>query len=302
MVYRLPDRNLNDFNNELDHLVSIVSKENKTVFLLGGWNMNLMSHLHHQATSDFLELLFSRMFFSMITRPTRITSHTASLIDNIFTNEPLNKCISGLFLNDISDHLPIFAIISGFEQTISRSNHMTFREKTQGNLTKFKSEIKNVNWSELPDYNDPNQAYGHFLNRYTDSYNRCLSVKKVNTKKCTLVKSWITKALLKSIRKKNTLYKRFLNNPTPQRENLYKCYKNIFNHTLRLAKRLCYGKKIEEAKYNIKSTWRTLNEVLNNKSKKQNLHHYSDLVTNSYLTLLKLLNSFVSILPISVQV
>ena len=97
----------------------------------------------------------------MITRPTQITSHTTSLIDNIFTNEPLNKYIGGLFLNDISDYLPIFAIISRFEQTISRSNHITFREKTQENLTKFKSEIKNVNWSELPDYNDPNQASGH---------------------------------------------------------------------------------------------------------------------------------------------
>ena len=220
MVYRPPDRNLNDFNNELDHLVSIISKENKTVFLLGDWNMNLMNHLHHQATSDFLELLFSRMFFPMITRLTRITSHTASLIDNIFTNELLNKCISGLFLNDISDHLPIFAIISGFEQTISRSNHMTFREKTRGNLTKFKSEIKNVNWSELPDHNDHNQVYGHFLNKYTDICNRCFPVKKVNTKKCTLVKPWITKALLKSIRKKNTLYKRFLTILLP-REKTY---------------------------------------------------------------------------------
>ena len=43
VVYRPPDRNLNDFNNELDHLVSIISKENKTVFLLGDWNMNLMN-------------------------------------------------------------------------------------------------------------------------------------------------------------------------------------------------------------------------------------------------------------------
>ena len=70
VVYRPPDRNLNDFNNELDHLISIISKENKTVFPLGDWNMNLMNHLHHQAMSDFLELLFSRMFFPMITRPT----------------------------------------------------------------------------------------------------------------------------------------------------------------------------------------------------------------------------------------
>ena len=102
VVYRPQDRIINDFNQELDQLVSIVSKENKTVFLLGDWNLNLMNHLHHQATSDFLELLFSRMVFPMITRPTCITSHTASLINNIFTGEPLNKCTSGLFLNTVT--------------------------------------------------------------------------------------------------------------------------------------------------------------------------------------------------------
>ena len=63
----------------------------------------------HKATSDFLDLLYSRMFFPLITRPTSITANKALLIDNIFTNDPLRPSISGLFLNDISDHLPIFS-------------------------------------------------------------------------------------------------------------------------------------------------------------------------------------------------
>ena len=71
--------------------------------------------------------------------------------------------------------------------------------------------------------------------------------------------------------KKNVLYKRFLNNPTTQNEFLYKCYKNKLNHSLRVAKRRYYRNKIEEAKSNIKSTWRLLNEILNKKSPKQNL-------------------------------
>ena len=52
------------------------------------------------------------MFFPLITRPTRITERRASLIDNIFTNDPLSQSVSGLFINDISDHLPIFSLIS----------------------------------------------------------------------------------------------------------------------------------------------------------------------------------------------
>ena len=43
------------------------------------------------------------------------------------------------------------------------------------------------------------------------------------------------------------------------------------SHSLRVAKRLYYGNKIEEAKSNIKMTWRLLYDILNKKSSKQNL-------------------------------
>ena len=78
----------------MEQLVSIISEENKTMFLMGDWNLNLMNLSCHQATGEFLDLMFSRIFFPLITHPTRITSHKASLIDNIFTNEPLNQSMS----------------------------------------------------------------------------------------------------------------------------------------------------------------------------------------------------------------
>lgn len=59
----------------------------------------------------------------------RVISHKASLIDNIFINEPFNQSISGLSLNDISDHLPIFAVISGCEKAFDRNKYFTFRSK-----------------------------------------------------------------------------------------------------------------------------------------------------------------------------
>lgn len=42
-----------------------------------------------------------------ITRPTRIAVHSATLLDNVFTNDLEN----GLLINDISDHLPAFILI-----------------------------------------------------------------------------------------------------------------------------------------------------------------------------------------------
>lgn len=44
-----------------------------------------------------------------VTRPSRITSHCDTFIDNIFTNVIENK-LSGLLINDNTDHLPVFKV------------------------------------------------------------------------------------------------------------------------------------------------------------------------------------------------
>ena len=101
-------------------------KINNLVFLIATWNLNLINHHCHKATSDFLDLLYSRMFFPLITRPTRITANKVSLIANIFTNNPLRPSISGLFLNDISDHSPIFSLILCNNSTNDKAKYVIF--------------------------------------------------------------------------------------------------------------------------------------------------------------------------------
>jgi len=55
--------------------------------------------------------MYSNSLYPTLTRPTRITTHSATLIDNIFTNVIDRPVSSGLIITDISDHLPVFAII-----------------------------------------------------------------------------------------------------------------------------------------------------------------------------------------------
>ena len=100
-----------------------------SLFLKGDWNLNLINHHCHKATSDFLDLLYFRMFFLLITRPTRITTNKASLIDNIFKNDPLCPSINGLFLNDISDHLPIFSLVLNNHSTGDKDKLLSFVKK-----------------------------------------------------------------------------------------------------------------------------------------------------------------------------
>ena len=65
-------------------------------------------------------------------------------------------------------------------------------------------------------------------------------LKKLKASKDTFKKPWMTRGLLKSIKRKNKLYQKFLRNPSSVNENLYKIYKNKLNHSLRIAKRLYY--------------------------------------------------------------
>jgi hypothetical protein len=102
-------------------------------------------------------------------------------------------------------------------------------------------------------------------------YNTSFPLRRVKAAKSKSNKPWISGGLLTSIRKKNKLYKKFLSIPTSSDENMYKKYKNKLNHLLRSAKRLYYEERFESTKTNIKTTWKTLNEIINKKPRKKSL-------------------------------
>ena len=62
-----------------------ISRENKICYLMGDFNLNLMNYQSSTKTGEFLDSIYSNMFHPLISHPSRITSHTATLIDNIFT-------------------------------------------------------------------------------------------------------------------------------------------------------------------------------------------------------------------------
>ena len=64
----------------------------------------------HQPTNEFINLMTSNSLYPLISKPTRITSSTATLIDNIFTNNlegNMNCCI---LYSDLSDRMPVFQV------------------------------------------------------------------------------------------------------------------------------------------------------------------------------------------------
>ena len=67
-------------------LMERIVKENNICYLAGDYNIKLLNHDTHQLTAEFLNIMYSNSFISLINRPTRVTEHSATLIDNVFTN------------------------------------------------------------------------------------------------------------------------------------------------------------------------------------------------------------------------
>ena len=83
VTYRHPSMELTDFNCcYLNKLLGNTSKEQKSIFLLGDFNVNLLNNNEYNQTNKFLDSLASNSFIPL--QPTRITSHSNTLIDNIF--------------------------------------------------------------------------------------------------------------------------------------------------------------------------------------------------------------------------
>ena len=113
VIYRPPSENTLEFVEKVNEIISGVTKGNKHCYITGDFNLDLLKHESHSVTAQFIESLFAFSFLPMITKPTRITAHSATLIDNIFTNNTTVSLKSGLIISDISDHLPIFSVVFG---------------------------------------------------------------------------------------------------------------------------------------------------------------------------------------------
>ena len=79
---------------------------------MGDFNLDLLKIDENQHIKDFTNIMFSTAFYPLISRPTRISNTSATLIDNIFVNKIEESYKCGILFTDLSDHLPVFLTTS----------------------------------------------------------------------------------------------------------------------------------------------------------------------------------------------
>ena len=185
VIYRHSSMDLTDFNcNYLNKLLENISEAQKSIFLLGDFNVNLLNYNEHNQTNKFLDSLASNSFIPLILKPTRITSHSNTLIDNVFSNVIDLDIITGHLTATISDHLPQFAIIPNmFGNIPGNKSNIYERDWSKFDQEKFILDYFSVDWEDLLKINELNadnstKIYLHKINILLDTY---APLKEINT-------------------------------------------------------------------------------------------------------------------------
>ena len=76
------------------------------ICIMGDFNFNLLNYESRSDTNEYINSMVSHHLLPHILQPTRVTYHSATIIDNIFTNATEYNTKNGNFvsLNQLADH------------------------------------------------------------------------------------------------------------------------------------------------------------------------------------------------------
>ena len=274
VVYRPPNTDYQNFIGIMNNWISPINSPKTLNFYLGDYNLDLLSYSIHNPTAGFIDMMYSNSYMPLINKPTRVTNQSMTLIDNIYTNCTHNNIERGIFFTDISDHLPIFCIVSCYKTDKSPAEYVHKRIYSTKNFAKYKEMISTEDWlSSIMTSNDPQEAFTNFHSTLCKFHNKCFPLQKIKLGYKTR-KPWLTQELKNIIKIKNKLF--YQSKKNPDKELIYKKFRNSVNRKLHKAERDHYHELLIKNKNNLSKSWKIIKEVIN-KNKK------SDLLTEKFL-------------------
>ena len=166
-----------DFNNDyLNNLLKKINQEQRKVFLLGDFNIDLTHYNEQNPGNEFLDSLPCNSYLLHIIQPSQHASHSRTLIDNIFSNVISQGIICDNITATISDHLSQFLISPNtFANLPSNVSNVFERDWSNFHQENFILDYFDIDWSNLLNLNEKNldlilinslNAMTYFLNKY----------------------------------------------------------------------------------------------------------------------------------------
>ena len=256
------------FVNLLSNICNELINTKKQFYLLGDFNLNLLEYNKCSQVTEYIDLLFSFGLIQIISKPTRCTLNSATILDHIITNQQVPTYNSVILVTSLSDHFPV----TFMQKTVVRASspyYVESRNFSQQNLLSFGAALRSLNWDHVTCHEDSQLSYDSFFDTFNNLYEFYFpTVKSKFNRNKHKVEMWMSNGLLISRAQKIKLCKLKFKSPTPVNILNFKNYRNLYNKTIRAAKKLYYEKQFKKFQANLKKSWQLLFSAINKAPKK----------------------------------
>ena len=128
----------------LSELPQKLSKEDKTAILMGDLNIDLLKYDYNTDSASFLDSLYTNFLLPYISTSSRVTPHSRTLIDNIFSNNIEDSLTSGNIISTISDHYAQFLLMENMKIKQKETTDIYRHDFKNFNEVQFKSGLCNI--------------------------------------------------------------------------------------------------------------------------------------------------------------
>jgi len=258
------------FSETLSGLLAELSNNYEHVFLYGGFNLNVLEMSKNKFIAEYIDTIFSYGFLQLVTKPTRVSGNTATLIDHILTNSSVPVHDTFILCSKLSDHFPIIHQLN-FAKIKLKTTTFQSRNFSPENLLKFKRALKEFNWDHVTEQNCAQEAFNNFSSTFDLFYNLYFPITtKTLNKNYNSIEPWMSSGILVSRKQKNLLCKQCINNPSALTVASFKRYRNLYNQVIRTAKKLHIEKQLLINQKNLRKTWQILFSAIHKDTKKTN--------------------------------
>lgn len=249
------------FNQFKLHFENIVQMPNDPTIIMGDMNICLLNN--NGSAREYLNLISSFGFESMINKPTRIFNDRESCIDHALVRSSRDlKFVCNIIELDISDHYALELLVYGVEC----KKPIIEYSKTVDHVL-FNRQLRLADWSEVLEEEDVNVCVSKFYNVYNNCFNASCTLKRVNSKNRRR-REWVSDNLIVLINKKNLLFKEYCKDRTNYvKRNEYKLCASIVTKQIKRAKLKYYSSLIDKYNNNSKGYWNVIRKIIKNKNK-----------------------------------
>ena len=177
-------------------------------------------------------------------------------------------------MDDLSDHLPIFAISKKI------SPQKLYSERKVRNINGINAEHfiadlqsrlnSNLNFDHLTSVNLQLEVLYETFHAVFEEHAPLINSSRKQQQLSK--KPWLTANIHKLVRKKIKMFHKVYNKKQTYAYSVYKQFRNSLNRTIKIAKNSYYEKLINLNKNNSKKVWQTLGHLVNFKAKQTKFH------------------------------